>query len=594
MTNQLMQLEEAERLIIENAGTVEETETSLLFHAVGRVVAVDYTAVLDQPLFDCSPLDGYAVRSADIVAASKDAPVQLEVTEIIYAGDTPKEYVGVGKAARIMTGAMIPEGADCVIRQEDVKAEPNQSVWIYMPVRAQQNICKRGEDIKEGSTIIKRGEIITPAHGAVLAGQGIHSVEVYRRVKAAILTTGSELVSGAGETESSCPSGKIYNTNGPMLAMRLAQLGIEAEYFSVSDDLQLIREKIETLSENYDAVITTGGVSVGDKDYMPEVMKQIGANLLFHGVDMKPGTPMLAALYKGKMIYALSGNPFAAAVTAELLAILGLLKTCGLHNVKTKRVHAILKNDFPKASSYKRRFIRARRVGNEVSIPDNHSSGSLFTMIGCDCLVDIPKGSGSLKAGDRVQVVELLTIDAAGYGSEIEPAGERIPVVCICGRKNVGKTTMIEKLLPCLLEKGVRVGVIKHDGHDFVPDVPGTDSARLHAAGAYATAIYSEERQVYYTEQKNVSFEEIKNRLTALQKEPFDLLLVEGLKDSEYDKIEIMRKEISEQSAVHGGKLLAVCVDFDVCHAEKQFSLDDHEQIAQYIIEHYGLNNRMK
>ncbi len=587
MIKNLVPLEEAGRLIIENVEIKQQTETIPLTQAVGRVIAFSYSALMDQPLFRRSPLDGYAVRSKDIAISSIEVPISLVVKEIIYAGDTPKQWIGAGEAARIMTGAMIPEGADCVIRQEDVKTDTDHRVWITTPVRAQENICKRGEDIREGSLIIQQGETITPAHGAVLAGQGVYQVEVYTRVKTAILTTGSELLFDTKCESGNCPSGKIYNTNGPMLAMRLSQLGMEAEYFLIADDIQSIQQKVESLAEQYDTVITTGGVSVGDKDYMPEVMKRMGAKILFHGVDMKPGTPMLTALYHGKLIYALSGNPFAAAVTAELLVIPGLQRMCGLHNYYPRRSWAVLKNTFPKASTGKRRFIRARREGNEVTIPDNHSSGSLFTMIGCDCLIDIPKGSDSLTAGSLVQVVELADCYNADYEHK-QPSS--IPVLCICGQKNVGKTTLIENLLPCLLKKGIRVGVIKHDGHDFIPDVSGTDSARIHSAGACATVIYSEERQAFYSEQKHMSFEEIKERFFMLQKEPFDLLLVEGLKDSPYDKIEVMRKEIADQSAVHDGKLLAMCADFDtnnVCN--KQFWLEDYTSIAQFIIGHYRL-----
>lgn len=639
--DKMIQMEEAARLIIENAKAVEETETVLLFHAVGRVAAVDYAAVLDQPSFDRSPLDGYAMQSTDITAATKEHPVELEVVETIYAGDEPVRCVESGQAVRIMTGAMIPKGADCVIRQEDVEpfrrkcadvdhlqeGEQHRTVRICTPLQAHQNICKRGEDIREGTVIIRCGEVITPAHGAVLAGQGIDYVKVYRRVRVAILATGSELVSSVGEREGRCnpllniqtktkdiAPGRIYNTNGPMLAMRLVQLGMEPEFESVSDDLRLIQSKIEALTEQYDAVITTGGVSVGDKDYMPKAMELLGADILFHGVDIKPGTPMLTAICKDKPVYCLSGNPFAAAVTMELLALPGLFSMCGLHNVPIRRFQAVLQNDFPKASSHKRRFIRARKSGNGVSIPDNHSSGSLYTMIGCDCLVDIPKGSKALKAGDLVQVVELLDIyqtydeseseiENIGEGTKIRKQVSDIPTLCICGCKNVGKTTFMEGLLPCLLKEGIRVGVIKHDGHDFTPDVPGTDSARIYGAGAYATAVYSDERQTYHTKQKQEIFEAIRDRLVMLQDEPPELILVEGLKDSAYDKIEIMRREISQESVVHGGRVLAVCNDFEYSETDrvkdmdqvhiyekmKQFGISDYEQTARFIIEHYGL-----
>ncbi|MDO5573546.1 MAG: molybdopterin-guanine dinucleotide biosynthesis protein B [bacterium] len=582
----MISLEEAEALIIENTVSVQTTEEVELTRALDRIAARDYQAVTDQPPFDRSPLDGYALCSADIVTASREQPVELSVIETIYAGDIPKQTVERGQAVRIMTGAMLPKGADCVIRQEDTEAVQESKCRIFACVKSQQNICRQGEDIRKGSVIIRQGTVMTPAHGAVLAGQGFFRVKVYARIRIAVLTTGTELISDIDESPESNREpeqemqGKIYDSNGSMLALRLTELGMDADIFHISDEKHLIQEKIQELTADYDAIITTGGVSVGEKDYIPEVMKQLGAKVLFHGVDIKPGTPMLSAVYQNKLVFCLSGNPFAAIATFELLAVSGLLKMTGLHNFKHHQFNAILLNDFPKQTIDRRRFIRAQHMEDGIRIPDNHSSGSLYSMIGCNCMIDIPAESGPLKAGTVVQAVELFDLRRLQ-----ERQGVDVPVICICGRKNAGKTTFIEGLLPFLLNEKLRVGVIKHDGHDFIPDVPGTDSARMHAAGAGTTAIYSDRRQAYYIEQEESQFEMVKNRLLTLQKQPLDLILVEGLKNSDYDKIEIMRQAVSKETVVHGGRLLAVCADFTADLEQKlpHFGLTEYEQAARWM-----------
>ena len=593
----LITLEEAITLIIEHTVTASRMEEVSLQKALWRIAAEDYRAVTDQPPFDRSPLDGYALRSEDIVMATREHPCELTVIETVYAGDVPTKTVLSGQAVRIMTGAMLPKGADCVIRQEDTveitQGDVKAGCQIFTPLKAHQNICRQGEDIRKGSVIIQKGTVIKPVHGAVLAGQGIFRINVYARVRAAILTTGSELVSDSDDHSARDMQGKIFNSNGVMLAMRLEELGIEADIYSISDDLLLIQQKIEELADHYDAIITTGGVSVGEKDYIPEVMKRLGAQVLFHGVDVKPGTPVLSAKYHDRMLYCLSGNPFAAMATLELLAVPGLLKRSGLYRIKHQRFSARLLNDFPKDSIKKRRFIRAQRQEKGIYIPDNHSSGSLYSMIGCNCMIDIPSGWCRLKKGETVQAVELFDLHSSYTEIGQNLKEEAVRVLCICGCKNSGKTTLLEGILPYLQSYGMRINVVKHDGHDFKPDVPGTDSARIHAAGSFATVIYSNLRQAYYIEQNleqdSCPYEEVIDRLLSLQVCLPDLILIEGLKNSKYDKIEIIRSAVSEKSVVHNGSLLAVCTDLEHAVADrsiKQFGLNDYEQIAEFIIQY--------
>ena len=272
--------------------------------ACGRIAAKALCARMDQPPFDRSPLDGYALHSADTAGASRETPVTLPVTMKLYAGDAPAAALPVGCAARIMTGAPLPEGADCVLMQE-LTDSGEETVQLFSALKPQQNVVSRGGDIAAGAIIAAEGTPLTPAHLGVLAGQGYAEVPVYRTLTVGILSTGSELLA-PGEPWA---PGKIYDANGIQNAARLGQLGFAVQRRHCSDDPEVITCQLRELLTGCDAVITSGGVSVGQKDYLPAVLEQLGAQMLFAGVAQKPGSPMLAAEIAGKLMFCLSGNP---------------------------------------------------------------------------------------------------------------------------------------------------------------------------------------------------------------------------------------------------------------------------------------------
>lgn len=386
--------------IMEVAGKPEETETLGLFQALGRVLAEDITAVIPQPPFTRSPLDGYALRAEDIEGAEPQNPVFLPVAEYIPAGGIAAQPLPKGSAARIMTGAPVPEGADCIIRQEDTDQGAEQAAF-YKPVKPGQNICCQGEDIAAGEVLVAAGTRLTFAHLGVLAGQGLEYVSVYPRAKVAVMATGDELVPCGRPLL----PGQIYDSNCTMLAARLAEMGAEPVMCPPgADDPEKLAALTDQLLRQYPLVITTGGVSVGQKDYMPEVAARVGTRMLFHGIAAKPGSPVLAAERDGSVLLALSGNPFASVATFELLAVPALAKIAGESRWKALRVTARLDGDFPKGSEM-RRFVRAKIEGGSVTVPEKgHSSGGIGSLAGCNCLIDIPGGSGPLAAGDEVTV----------------------------------------------------------------------------------------------------------------------------------------------------------------------------------------------
>lgn len=394
-------VEKAVSLIVKALSGPVDTERVTIMEALGRVLAGDIKAMVPQPPFTRSPLDGYALRAADIAGASRDNPICLPVSQYIPAGSGRPERLLEGTAARIMTGAPVPEGADCVIRQEDTDEE-EENARFFAYVSKGQNICYEGEDIAKGELLTAAGVRLTYAHIGLLAGQGVKHVEVYQNPKVAVMSTGDELVP-AGRP---LVAGKIYDSNSMMLWARLLELGIKAEIYPAGpDEPEALAAVVDKLLTEYTLVITTGGVSVGKKDYMPKVAGLVDTSLLFHGIDAKPGSPVLAAQRGGSVLLALSGNPFASMATFELLALPAVAKISGESQWRAVRVKAKLKGNFKKSSTI-RRFIRARIEGGYVVIPEKgHSSGGIGTLAGCNCIIDVPAGSGPLSEGDQVTVL---------------------------------------------------------------------------------------------------------------------------------------------------------------------------------------------
>lgn len=388
--------------ILKDYITPGKTERKFLEECLGLVLAEDVMAQLDMPPFSRSAQDGYAFRSKDSEGASKEHPVRLKVTGKIYAGDFPKKEVNPGEAIRIMTGAMIPAGADCVLRQEDTD-EGEEIVQIYKETEAGCSICFKGEEYKKGHILLRAGTKIDAAALAVASGNGIVELPVYARVKAAVVSSGSEVV----EPGTPLTPGKIYNTNTIYMKARLKQLGANVVMIrTVGDELGIMREALNEAASQSELVVTTGGVSVGQKDLTEEALLSIGAKILFHGIAVKPGMPTLAAEKNGVLFLGLSGNPFSAAIPFEMFVREILAVKMGDLDLKLRKETLTAVTGFSK-DSRKRRFLRGKADGKEVWLPDQQANGQMRSMVGCNCLIDIPAGSGPVKAGDRVEVFWL-------------------------------------------------------------------------------------------------------------------------------------------------------------------------------------------
>ena len=370
----------------------------------GRICARDVFSPIALPPFNRSPLDGYALRAADSAGASRESPVGLAVIETITAGQCPQKKVEPGSATRLMTGSPIPEGADCVIRQEDTDMGDGR-VRLFRQLAPFENFCRQGEDIALGAPLVNAGDPLGYVETGILAGAGVRAVRVYPRPRILLLDTGDELWDADG---GGLPPGKIFSSNHALLAARLRELGCRVSRGGpCPDEAGAIAKAIAAAAGAADLVITTGGVSVGCKDLLPDALARLGAEILFRGVNLKPGTPAIFSLFGRLPILSLSGNPFAAVTTMELLARPALAILARNRELELRYGEGILESAFPKASPG-RRFIRAFERSGAVRLPDGlHSSGVLGSMRGCNCLLDIPAGTGPLNAGDRVRLVWL-------------------------------------------------------------------------------------------------------------------------------------------------------------------------------------------
>ena len=387
--------EQAIDVLTANSREISDVEEVFLLKSLGNIIAQDYFATFDNPPFNRSPLDGYALKSSDTIT-----PKPLKVIGEECAGDFFTGEIKSGETLRIMTGAAIPNGADCVIRQENVTFD-GENIIFNQKLAPYENFCFAGEDIKAGSLLVAKNTKITAAHVAILASQGVNSVKIYRKPVVAIASTGDELIK-PGEK---LTAGKIFNSNLYLIAARLLEMGFEPKILGNFPDNDSFAEKIFNLRNEIDLLITSGGVSVGKKDIMHDVVKKIGEKL-FWRVQIKPGAPVIGWKCGNFLGLSLSGNPFAAFATFELLARPVLAKISRRADVLYKKSNGILVDDFPKKSLV-RRFIRAKFDGKRIFLPKSHESGTFYSAVDCNCLVDIPAGSDALKTGNEVEIVLL-------------------------------------------------------------------------------------------------------------------------------------------------------------------------------------------
>ncbi len=391
-------------------------ETVPLTASHGRVLAAAITAAVNVPPFANSAMDGYAVQAADSHSASAAAPVRLRVVDNIPAGETPSHTVRAGTAARIMTGAPMPAGADAVIRFEEtseyIPAEElgQDEVLLYAPVKAGDNVRLAGEDIRQGQVILQAGHRLRPQDVGVLAAVGQAQVPVYRRPRVAILATGDELVS----IDQPVTPGKIRNSNEYVQAALVEKYGGQPLMLGIARDTvdDLTRKIRQGLAAGVDLFLTSAGVSIGDFDMVKTVLADEG-EMQFWQVAIKPGKPLAFGLLhhnKAIPLIGLPGNPVASMVAFEVFARPAILKQAGAENWAKTSVKAMLDEDI--TNSGRRHYMRAYAYpaadGYRVTTRDSgvtvQGSGILTSMVWANGLVVVPENITHLPAGATVDV----------------------------------------------------------------------------------------------------------------------------------------------------------------------------------------------
>ncbi len=400
---QLLTLDTALEILLNNTDEITEIIECNLSLATGKILAEDIFAPLDNPPFNRSPLDGFSFHHSSSLGASFNFPKLIKIVGEIDAGTEYTDPIEFNQCVRVMTGGMLPYGSNCVIRQEDT-IEKNGYIFIQQELKEFENFCFQGEDIKKGTLLMKKGVKLTHHHIGVLATMGIENIKTIKPLLIGILNTGDELL----ELGKTLTPGKIYNSNLYFLTSRLNELGINFKVLNRCPDIA--KEVADHILENIDSLdllITTGGVSVGRKDIMHEVINILKCNKLFWKVKIQPGTPVLCSKLNNKIIMSLSGNPFACLANLELLVRPVLAKLSKDKSLNSRKQNVTLKGEFNKISK-NRRFLRAYYENDIVFLNSTgHSSGEVFSSLDTNCFIDIPSGTKKLSSDETVTIVIL-------------------------------------------------------------------------------------------------------------------------------------------------------------------------------------------
>ncbi len=378
------------------------SEEVALEEALGRVLAEDVASDRDLPPFDRAAMDGYALRAADVAGA----PAALEVVGEVRAGQWPDLAVGPGQAARIMTGAPVPKGADAVQQVEKTEPLDEFRVTVLSPVSEGANVAPRGSEVRAGDVVLERGRVIDPPAIAVLASAGRTRVGVARRPVLALLVTGDEIV----DVSAAPGPGQIRNSNGPAVAAQARRAGADVRLLGVAPDRQDAIVEALRAGLAADVLVVSGGVSAGDYDLVEPALLELGAAFLFTKVAIRPGAPLVFGRLGGALVFALPGNPVSAQVTFDLFVRPALLKMQGARVVERPRVGVELLGAV-KNRSGRRAHVPARvrfEGGRLVARPvRSMGSGDLVAHARANALVVIEAGRTLASAGESAEAVLL-------------------------------------------------------------------------------------------------------------------------------------------------------------------------------------------
>ncbi len=380
-----------------------ESESVPLAEALDRIAAAPVNSPLSLPGFDNSAMDGYALLANDLASATPETPVPLRQIGEVPAGsvfDGPA--LQSGECVRIFTGSPLPTGSDAVIMQEDTRSEDG-AIQCLDAVKPWENVRFAGEDVKIGATLASPGERLTVGRIAVMAAVGVSSIEVGRRPRVGLLSTGNELRE-AGKT---LQPGEIYESNRRTLALLVSQAGgLPVEHPLVPDRLDATATALEKAFSDCDLVVTSGGVSVGEHDHVRAAFEKMGGSLDFWKVRIKPGKPFVFGRIRNQLLLGLPGNPVSALVTFLLLARAAIMRFQGASDAGLERATGVLTEDVHNRGD-RRHFMRVHVDGSgQVRSAGMQASHALSALLDANALLDLPPNS-ALKAGDTATVLRI-------------------------------------------------------------------------------------------------------------------------------------------------------------------------------------------
>lgn len=383
--------------IIDNIEIKLDIERIPLEEAYNRVLAEDIKALLDSPSFDRSAMDGYAVQAEDTFGSSETSPAYLKVVDRICAGDTSKIVLKQGEAIKIATGAPIPEGANAVV-MEEYTYEENNDLEVSKTLFLGENVAPFGEDFKKGDELLKSGKLLRPQDIGIITSAGHDTINVFKKPKIGVITTGNELVMSKSEIKGA----KIINSNYYTLKALVESTLAVPELTHCVDDAQKVKEQIETFLESCDAIITTGGTAISKGDVVVDVVDKMG-EVLIHGAGIRPGKPFGFGVINGTPIFMLSGYPVASMVQFDIFTRNYLLKMQNIH----KEFSIIKKTASRKIASTLGRtdYVRAKTEGNLVHPLKIDGSGIIRSMVESDCYILIEENVEGINEGEECDVL---------------------------------------------------------------------------------------------------------------------------------------------------------------------------------------------
>lgn len=398
----MIKVDKALKVILNDIKTLDKEPVNLT-GSLSRVLGEDVYANSDIPGFDNSAMDGYALKAQDTKGASKTDPKILTVIEDRRAGYISHRAINSGQAIRIMTGAVMPKGSDSVVMVEDTQRRGMAGAKIFKTVSLQDNVRRRGEDIKKGEMVIAKGTRLNPAHIGLLASLGTAKVLVVRKPKIAILATGDEVVDVGKKLE----PGKLRSSNTYTLYSQILKCqGIPKNLGIAKDNPDMLEARIKA-GLDCDMILTSGGVSVGDYDLVKFILAKMGTNIRFWKVAMRPGKPLVFGLVKGIPIFGLPGNPVSSMISFEVFVKPAILKMEGANGLDAKNVDAVLEENITKKKGL-RYFIRAvTRWEDGIYLTRTtgpQGSGILKSMALANSLIVLPEDEEKIEKGGRVTV----------------------------------------------------------------------------------------------------------------------------------------------------------------------------------------------